>query len=231
MRHDGVVEFGGRVDFQVKIRGHRIELGEIEALLDTHPSVDRAVVVARGDAAEARLVAFVVLTPGSSLDDPVLRTFVAQSLPDVMVPDVVVALDSFPLTPNGKVDRGALPKDVGPGAQITAQPSAPPEDEMEQLVADVWQQQLQRPVGRHDNFFEIGGHSLLAVAVFRQLQERSGVRLALTDVFRYPTVAGFAAYLSRQSGGTAEAATPAADKAGTDRGALRRQALQRRRSE
>jgi natural product biosynthesis luciferase-like monooxygenase protein len=228
---DGVVEFAGRVDFQVKIRGHRIELGEIEARLDLHPSVQRSVVVARGEAADARLVAFVVPAPHADLDAELLRKHVASTLPDVMVPDFVVELPELPLTPNGKVDRAALPADI----EQLLTPVLPvdlvaPENDVERMVAAVWADHLKRPVGRAENFFDIGGNSLLAVAVFRGLQDNTDVPIALTDVFRYPTVASFAAHL-RQRGApdgesTAAGSTP---HAGVDRGERRRKLLERRR--
>jgi hypothetical protein len=231
MHDGGVVEFAGRVDFQVKIRGHRIELGEIEAQLDLHPTVQRSVVVARGEAGDARLVAFVVLVPDAELDEQLLRKHVGSVLPDVMVPDFVISLPVLPLTPNGKVDRAALPVDV---VQLVTPVSGDhlvaPENDLERLVATAWTDQLNRHVGRTENFFDIGGNSLLAVAVFRQLQEQTGLPIALTDVFRYPTVAGFAAYL-RQRGGTdgEPADANSARSEGLDRGARRRKMLEGRR--
>lgn len=229
----GVVEFAGRVDFQVKIRGHRIELGEVEAQLDLHPDVDRSVVVARGGAGSARLVAFVVLVPGADLDTGHLRQHVASALPDVMVPDVVVSLPALPLTPNGKVDRAALPTSIDPSS-MTGPPlddAIAPESDLELLVAVAWTEQLDRAVGRTENFFDIGGNSLLAVAVFRRLQESTGLGIALTDIFRYPTVAEFANYLRRlenpgEDPPTANRATPT----GVDRGARRRRMLEGRRT-
>jgi natural product biosynthesis luciferase-like monooxygenase protein len=228
IRRDGVVEFAGRVDHQVKVRGHRIELGEIEALLDTHPTVERAVVVARGDAAAARLVAYVVASSGARPEPDELRSFVAGSLPSIMVPDRVVALDAFPLTPNGKVDRARLPDtDIAASAPVPVAERAAGASEA--LVAEVWAVHLQRDaVGRNENFFDIGGHSLSAVAVFRDLQRRTGAAITLTDVFRHPTVASFAAHLDRQASGSDR--SPGPDESGTvgtnaiDRGALRRQA-------
>jgi natural product biosynthesis luciferase-like monooxygenase protein len=230
--HDGgVVEFAGRVDFQVKIRGHRIELGEIEAQLDLHPTVQRSVVVARGDAADARLVAFVVLVPDADLDEQLLRKHVGSVLPDVMVPDFVISLPFLPLTPNGKVDRAALPADVEKlVVPVPADNLIAPENDLERMVAAVWAEQLSRHVGRTENFFDIGGNSLLAVAVFRQLQEQTGLPIALTDVFRYPTVAGFAAYLRQRSGTDGgPAAANSARSEGLDRGARRRKMLEGRR--
>ena len=226
----GYVEFAGRADNQVKIRGHRIELGEIEAVLDRHPDVVQSVVVAREDRGDTKLVAFVVLhhSDGTAgVDD--LRTHAADSMPEAMVPSAIVPLDAFPLTPNGKIDRQALPTDVGSLGVEVAPSSAPPEDDTERLVAAIWTAELERPVGRDDNFFDIGGHSLLAVKVFRSLTDATGAPLALTDVFRFPTVRTFATHLGalQGNGAAAEAAAPAAPT-GSDRGALRRRALARR---
>jgi hypothetical protein len=142
------------------------------------------------------------------------------------VPSVVVAVAAFPLTPNGKIDRNALPD----AAAVNGVASAPPVDDTERLVAATWATELERTVGRDDNFFDIGGHSLLAVKVFRRLTTLTAAPLALTDVFRYPTVRTFAAHLGGLLGSgqaPAAAAAPAAPTA-TDRGAMRRRALARR---
>ncbi|MDO9174137.1 MAG: phosphopantetheine-binding protein, partial [Actinomycetota bacterium] len=186
--------------------------------------------------ADARLIAFVVPAQGADIDEPLLRKHVASTLPDVMVPDFVVAIAALPLTPNGKVDRAALPADVRRGGAVASLSEvAAPKDDLERLVADVWTEQLGRAVGRSDNFFDIGGHSLLAVAVFRKLQQVTGLKIALTDVFRYPTVAGFAVYLQQlrtRAEGAGAAGDDGADHAadvGSDRGAKRRMMLERRR--
>jgi acyl-coenzyme A synthetase/AMP-(fatty) acid ligase len=219
----GVVEFGGRSDFQVKIRGHRVELGEIEAALDQHPDVVRSVVSAVAHDAVARLVAHVLVRDGARLDPSVLREHLAHRLPDIMVPEVWMAIDAFPLTPNGKIDRRALP-----APDTSAPPSdrsiIPAADDRERLVADVWREALGHDVGRDENFFDVGGHSLLAVKVFRRLVERTGRELALTDIFRYPTIRALAAHLTPM-----DEPGDAASSVGTDRGALRRQARRGRR--
>jgi hypothetical protein len=227
---DGYVEFAGRADNQVKIRGHRIELGEIESVLDTHPEIVQSVVVARSDSGSPQLVAYVVTHGNRAVDGDILRKHVGETLPEIMVPAVVARLDAFPLTPNGKVDRKALP---APPASATAAISdaaiVPPADDREQLVAGIWSEELGRAVGRDDNFFEIGGHSLLAVKLFRRLTDATTVPLALTDIFRYPTVRTFAAHLASAEGSSAGAAAPTATApTGTDRGAMRRRAMARR---
>ena len=229
IHHGGYVEFAGRADNQVKIRGHRIELGEIESVIDRHPDVVQSVVVARDDRGDTRLVAYVVMHHGADATADALRKHVAEVLPEAMVPSAVVRLDAFPLTPNGKIDRKALPADtgfLGADAQVA---TAPPADDTEQLVADIWSAELERPVGRDDNFFDIGGHSLLAVKVFRRLTDATAAPLALTDIFRFPTVRTFAAHLGALQGaapGGIDAGAPAvAAPTGADRGAMRRRAL------
>jgi natural product biosynthesis luciferase-like monooxygenase protein len=237
IRPQGHVEFAGRADNQVKIRGHRIELGEIEAVIDRHPDVVQSVVVARDDGVDTRLVSYVVLHHGADLAPDTLRKHVAACLPEAMVPTGVVPVDAFPLTPNGKIDRKALTSravDSASSAFAGDASIAPPADDHERLVAAVWVEELERPVGRDDNFFDIGGHSLLAVKVFRRISAETGAAIALTDVFRFPTVRAFAAHLGALDGGAgahAEAgAPPTPAPAGADRGALRRRALGRRTS-
>ncbi len=234
---DGIVEFAGRSDHQVKIRGHRIELGEIETVIDGHPDIVQSVVVAhRPPTGDPRLVAFVVTSAGVPVDEALVRSSVGERLPEAYVPTRVVRLDGLPLTPNGKTDRSRLEADVE--AYLAGVPDvelATPvlDDDTEQLVAEVWQAELRRPVGPDDNFFEIGGNSLLAVTVFRSVCERTGAELALTDVFRFPTIRTFAAHLRRVSeqragGASGPEAAASAPSGAIDRGAMRRRALARR---
>jgi hypothetical protein len=227
---DGYDEFAGRADNQVKIRGHRIELGEIETVIDTHPDVVQSVVVARSDSGTPQLVAYVMTHGNRAIESEIVRKHVGETLPEIMVPAVVMRLDAFPLTPNGKVDRKALPAPpAGLAAAVTDVPVVPPADDREKLVADIWAEELGRAVGRDDHFFEIGGHSLLAVKVFRRLTDAVSVPLALTDIFRFPTVRAFAAHLAAADGTSAGGATPAPSApTGTDRGAMRRRAMARR---
>ena len=172
----GYVEFAGRADNQVKIRGHRIELGEIEAVLDRHPDVVQSVVVARDDARRhpARRLRRPARTAPTSRRDA-LRKHVAEVLPEAMVPSVVVRLDAFPLTPNGKIDRKALPADAGVVSadaqrrRRRRRPTTPSASSPRSGAPS-----SSAPVGRDDNFFDIGGHSLLAVKVFRRLERRHG---------------------------------------------------------
>jgi thioesterase domain-containing protein/acyl carrier protein len=191
-RPDGNIEFLGRVDHQVKIRGYRIELGEIEAVLGQHPAVREAVVLAREDApGEKRLVAYVVAD--STADE--LRRFLKDKLPEYMVPAVVVLLEALPVTPNGKVDRRALPVPDRSRPELEKAFVAP-RDDLELQLAHIWEEVLGvRPVGVTDNFFELGGHSLLAVRLFALIEKRLGRKLPLTAVFQGATVEHLAGVL------------------------------------
>ena len=198
-RHvDGKLEFLGRIDHQVKLRGHRIELGEIEAALVAQEGISQAVVVALGDTSESkRLVAYCVVKPGVDLDTKALRTELAQSLPEIMVPAHIVVLSVLPLTPNGKIDRKALPapEAVVQGAVET------PSDEVEQKLAALWGELLGLPaVDVNANFFDLGGHSLLAFQMLRRVQSEFSGGVTITDVFRFPTVRTLAARI-RGGGG------------------------------
>jgi acyl carrier protein len=199
----GCLEYFGRNDQQVKMRGFRIELGEIEATLDTHPSVRQSVVMARADQpGESRLVAYVVPANGQLPSVEHLRTFVKQHLPLYMVPSVFVALQELPRTPNGKVDRRALP--VADGAQPKLETAyLAPVTATEQRIAAIWRDILHvERVGLEDNFFDLGGTSLLAMRVHRRLETELDVELTIMDLFEYTTVSALARYLSRPSGAT-----------------------------
>lgn len=235
IRDDGVVEFAGRSDHQVKIRGHRIELGEIETVIDRDPDVVQSVVVAhRRPVGDPLLVAFLVTRDGAPVEPDRVRGLVADALPDAYVPSRVVRLREFPLTPNGKTDRGRLLADIDTYLAETVAPAVDLDDDRERLIAEIWTGELGRAPGRDDNFFDIGGNSLLAVAVFRRITDATDAELALTDVFRFPTVRTFAAHLATRDGGAATTATTPAPAAtttptsGVDRGELRRRARARR---
>ena len=194
-RHpDGALEFLGRIDHQVKIRGHRIELGEIESALSRQAGVRQAVVVAREDASGGkRLAAYVTAHTGSVLDPVQMRSALAHELPEPMVPATVSVLPAFPLTPNGKVDRRALPE---PQSGVVIQLAAAPQSQLERTIASIWQEVLGLPqVGMADNFFDLGGHSLLVVQVQRRLRETCGREVSITDMFRLPTIRALAAHL------------------------------------
>ena len=186
-RPDGALLYLGRQDFQVKVRGQRIELGEIETTLQRHPGVREAVVALRGD----RLVGYVVAR-GAALDLEDVRAHLRATLPVVMVPGSLVLLDELPHTPNGKVDRLALPDPADPATTGLVPPDGPDEE----LVAEVWQQSLEIDgVGRDDDFFDLGGDSLIAGQVLARLRERAGVELSLRAVFENSRLADLAAAL------------------------------------
>ncbi len=197
---DGELEYLGRTDFQVKVRGFRIEPGEIESVLRTHPGVGAAVVVAREDApGERRLVAYVA-ADGEPPSAEALRERLRASLPEHMVPSAFVVLHELPLTPNGKVDRGALPAPEQAGAPGAEH--VPPRDAVELALAGVWEEVLgASPVGVRDNFFALGGHSLLAVRLMARIETVLGARLPLPTLFAAPTVEKLAALLRRESAG------------------------------
>jgi bacitracin synthase 3 len=194
----GELEFLGRRDEQVKLRGYRIEPGEIESALLGHPSVQNALVLLRKDArtGDSYLAAYIVASPGCTFSPEAeeLKGFLAGSLPEYMVPSRFVMLESFPLTVNGKVDRRALPDPfAGTGNPV----SAAPEGKTEIMLSEIWKEVLNRPdIGATDNFFSIGGHSLKAIQLVSRIQKAFGVDLPLREIFNEPTVRGLARYLS-----------------------------------
>src|SRR5579862_218832 len=195
----GIVEYLGRMDFQVKIRGQRIELGEIEAALGRNEAVKQCVVLAREDSAgDKSLVAYFEPWAGSPPQAGALRQFLNQQLPDYMVPAAFLAVEKLPLSPNGKIDRKALP---APEKERTAIPNsyAPPRDPVEQVLVQLWAKVLRATtVGVHDNFFELGGHSLLAVRLVTEIEKVYGKRLPLATLLRAPTIAELAEILRRE---------------------------------
>jgi surfactin family lipopeptide synthetase A len=206
-RPDGAIEFLGRVDHQVKIRGFRVELQEIETVLQTHPAVQDAVVIMREDQpGNKQLAAYLTSAQPAEPDVNDLRQFVKQRLPDYMVPAAFMVLESLPLTPNGKVDRRALP---APEPALRAETAyVKPQTETEAAIAAVWQDVLGLDrVGIHENFFEIGGHSLLVVQVHSRLEQVLAAELSVVDLFQYPTIHALAQYLGQQNApSSAEAA-------------------------
>lgn len=195
-RDDGVVEFLGRVDHQVKIRGYRIELGEIEAKLGEHAAVRECILLLREDSpGDQRLVAYVV--PKTVAPDPsAIREHLRKDLPEYMVPNDVVILDAMPLTPNGKIDRKQLPPPQGAGQSSTAAYEAP-SDELQQTIVAIWQDTLKLDkVGVKDNFFDLGGHSLLIVRVHQLLKAQVEKPISLTDLYRFPTIASLTEFLN-----------------------------------
>jgi amino acid adenylation domain-containing protein len=193
---DGSLECLARVDHQVKLRGFRIELGEIEKALEQQPGIGQAVVVVREDTAgDPRLTAYLT---GSAPDAAALRKALQASLPDYMVPAAFVPLDHFPLTPNRKVDRQALPAPPAEAAALTAHLS--PRTRTESEVAAIWRDLLRNPrVGVNDNFFDLGGHSLLVVQLQSRLRRQFKREISLVDLFQHPTIAMIAGLLGEQS--------------------------------
>jgi natural product biosynthesis luciferase-like monooxygenase protein len=224
-RQDGKIDFLGRTDHQVKLRGYRIELGEIEAVLEAQPDVRQAQVLAREDTpGDLRLVAYITGTA----HETALRAGIAAVLPEHMMPAHFVRLDAFPLTPNRKVDRNALP---APDAKLLGSIDfIVPTSGVEAQVAAIWAQVLGvEKVGSGDNFFALGGHSLLAVQVHREIRDRLGAsKLSITDIFRFPTLQALAAHL--EDGPKSGAVTAASASGLGIRADVRADAMARRRA-
>ena len=202
---DGLIEYMGRADHQVKLRGHRIELGEIEAALASHPSVRAAAVVVRGDAPGGeRLVAYFVARGGERPSADELREHIAARLPRHMIPAAFVSLDALPLMTNGKVDRKALPapSEAHRGGDDTY---VAPRTPTEQVVAEIWAEVLRvERVGVNDNIYELGGHSLLAMQITSRVREAFDLEISLAELFTAaPTVAEMAAAVEERQIGEA----------------------------
>ena len=200
---DGNIEYLGRTDDQIKIRGFRVELAEIAAVLGQHPAVREVAILARLDRpGDKQLVGYVVTDSGSDVPVEDLRAFLKQKLPDYMIPSAWVRLDSLPLTPSGKVNRRALPAPISAegGARRV---SAAPADAVEAGLLRMWETLLgYGPVSVHDNFFESGGHSLLAIQLFTEIERSFGVRLPVSALFQSPTVAQLADVIRQGSDAT-----------------------------
>jgi hypothetical protein len=225
-RPDGRIDFLGRADFQVKIRGYRIELGEIEAVIESQAGVRQAVVAAREDnPGDVRLVAYLRADPGLSIDT--LRESIAAQLPEHMVPAHFVTIDEFPLTPNRKVDRKALPAPSATPQRATTEIYEAPENEIEQKIAEIWVKVLGVPrVGSKDSFFALGGHSLLAVQAHREIRQALGTtKLSITDIFRFPVLEALARHLDDRPADTTAVAAETAE-----RSQMRADAMSRRRA-
>jgi acyl carrier protein len=231
-REDGVMDFLGRIDHQVKIRGHRIELGEIESALTDHPGVREAVVIAREDVpGDVRLVGYVIASEShaAALREPgvatrEMREALRERLPEFMVPSHVVVLDVFPQTPNRKIDRKALPAPAVARPAAAAE-SAAPSSEIEKSIVAVWREVLHvERVGTEDNFFDLGGHSLLAVKAHRRLTQVLPRKVSITDLFRFPTVRALAAFVS-------EGETSGPREETQERAGLRQKSLAARRAQ
>jgi amino acid adenylation domain-containing protein len=195
---DGAIEYLGRADFQVKIRGFRVELGEIRSVLQQHPAVKQALIVVSALNTVQRLVAYIVLQPGAQASQTDLRAFAEARLPEYMLPSAWVFLGAFPLTPSGKVDQRALPT---PGSDKDSHQRVyvAPRNELEVRLTRLWERLLETsPISVEDNFFEIGGHSLLVVRLMTALERELGKPLSLAMIFHAPTIAQMAAALHEQ---------------------------------
>jgi acyl carrier protein len=196
LRDDGNLMFVGRADNQVKIRGYRVELEEIEVLLAKHRSVAQAVAtVSRENTNADRMVAYLVLKRGETLSHDELRRYLSRELPNYMVPQAFVFLKTIPMTPRGKIDRQALPDPVRVGP---SRDYAVPQSSIERTVLNIWKQVLGiEEIGRHDNFFDVGGNSLTIIRLNSRVREEFGRDIAVATMFDYPTVSSFAEYLGR----------------------------------
>jgi amino acid adenylation domain-containing protein len=191
-RPDGNLEFLGRTDHQIKIRGFRVELGEIEMAIARHPTVQTAVVIVReqnGNAQNRQLIAYVVPKGSTVLAEQELRSFLKQKLPGYMIPAAFVVMDTLPLTANSKVDQKALPS---PELTVIRELPISPTTSLEAALVELWTQLLGRKVGIHDHFFELGGHSLLATQLVSRIRDRFQVELPLRNIFETPTIAELA---------------------------------------
>src|SRR5262249_42986115 len=191
-RHDGVIEFLGRLDRQVKIRGYRVEPGEIDAVLALHPSVRTAATLVPPEETDApRLVSYIV-PKGDAFDAADVRRFLAARLAEYMIPAVFVVVERLPVTDNGKLDIAALPCPA-PSREILDVPYVDPATPAEETLAAMWKDLLRvARIGIHDNFFALGGHSLLAVRLVSRIRDHFGVDLSVAVVFETPTIAGLA---------------------------------------
>ena len=196
---DGNIEFLGRIDNQVKIRGFRIELGEIEALLNQHPEVQETVVIAREDVpGNKRLVAYVVPQPKSNSRANELRSFLQEKLPDFMIPAIFVSLQALPLTANEKVDQRALPAPNQVNTWVDEYFVAP-RNSLEEQLTTIWAEVLRiEKVGIYNNFFSLGGYSLLVTQLISRMRDDIGVQLVIQDVFNYPNVAEFSVVVTQK---------------------------------
>ncbi|KIC14094.1 MupA/Atu3671 family FMN-dependent luciferase-like monooxygenase [Leisingera sp. ANG-Vp] len=212
---DGRLAFLGRTDHQVKIRGQRIELGEIEAAMAAFPGVTGAVVIPRGDAGAEQLAGYV--TTSAPISGEALKQSLAGRLAEVMVPAHIVTLEAFPLTPNKKIDRKALP-DPQP-ARVETAAAVTLDDGAQAKIATVWSRILGvSGISAQDNFFALGGHSLLAVQAHRELKDELGTaKLSITDIFRFPTLAGLAAHIEGLAGTPANTEEQPQETAAPDR--------------
>lgn len=223
---DGRLEYCGRNDFQVKVRGHRIELGEIEIALRAIEGVADAVVTARHDSlGMLQLIGYLVAAPKAEPPDhSVLRSALSRQLPDFMVPGTFLVIEAMPLTPNGKVDRKALPVPA-PSVEATSAVTQAAQSEVEARVQRIWQEVLGRErIGPKENFFHLGGHSILAVKLQSELTRAFGKRIPIAELFRSPTIEGLAGHFASID----DTSAPEPVSQGAKRAQMRRAILNRR---
>ena len=229
---DGGLQFLGRIDHQVKVRGYRIELGEIEAAIAGDSTVQEVVVVAREEVVgDPRLVAYVTARPSATVAVDALHARLQAVLPAFMVPSQYVVLTDMPRTPNLKIDRKALPAPSVVATVASASPAVAPEGDLERTIAAVWCEVLRLPaVGSRDNFFDLGGHSLLVVQVHQRLTTALQLSFPITDLFRFSTVQAIAGHLAKKRGSATDGASANGSAPHDDiarRAELRRSATQR----
>src|SRR5579859_1251173 len=194
---DGNLEFLGRVDNQVKISGHRVEPGEVEEIIQSHPAVQQVAVVVDENKGIKRLIAYIVPHAGQVVNAFDLKRHVREKLPEPMVPAAIVEIKEFPLTASGKIDRKRLPK-VESIKSKGGENDKAPRTEIERFIAEIWQDHLQiTNIGVEDNFFDLGGHSMMALSIHARLAARFDDRITVIDLFTYPTVATLAKHLEQ----------------------------------
>jgi amino acid adenylation domain-containing protein len=196
---DGNIEFLGRIDNQVKIRGFQIELGEIEAVLATHPGVRECAAIVHEEQNNKRLVAYWVSEPEQSVEQTQLRDFIKERIPDYMVPNVWVPIDQMPLTPNGKIDRKALAQFSADSYLSSEEKFVAPRDKLELQLTQIWEEILNvHPIGVRDNFFDLGGHSLLVIRLMSHIERHLGKKLPLATLFQAATIENLAIQITQQ---------------------------------
>jgi acyl-CoA synthetase (AMP-forming)/AMP-acid ligase II/acyl carrier protein len=198
---DGNIEFLGRIDDVVKIRGYRVDLGELEAILSKHPQISQAVTTTHGENAKEKfLAAYFIPVVGQTVSTSELRKFLADQLPDYMIPSVFMPMESFPLSPNGKVNRKVLPVPTQHRPELN-QNYIPPQNPTQELLAEIWSEVLgiQR-IGIDDNFFHLGGHSLKAIQLIGQIQKTYELDITIRHLFNYPTIGELTTVLGELAG-------------------------------
>ncbi|MGI9543936.1 MAG: phosphopantetheine-binding protein [Cyclobacteriaceae bacterium] len=202
---DGTIDYLGRNDFQVKIRGFRIELGEIETALKEHLAIRDAVVSVRdADGPAPRLVGYIILNEGNKLGAVEIKGFLQSRLPDYMIPGTYVTLETFPLTPSGKIDRKALPEPETMELEGHAEYQEA-RDEVEKQLVVIWEELLgARKIGINDGFFDLGGHSLLAAQLAMRIEKQFGRSIPLATLLESPTIEAIAKIISYSDNNTAE---------------------------